>query len=191
MSCSTSSPSNTTSTSTTARETNALASGAGSLVVACSSGTTLKSGSCNTTNTSTTNVTVSTCLGAVKAGTAVASQAIACNTGLATSVSKGAASFACHALDTLSAEQISSASLVSAFLCKGQSLVANEQNALACAYTKSSQQLGNYATTLGNIATANDTSIASQQAAASSKMFQIGILAAVVIVIVIALEHGS
>ena len=150
MSSSTSSPTNTTSTTTNAQETNQAATNTQGVTVVGSEGTNL------------TSNTYSTDDGAVAAGTALGQSAIAANTGLSESL----ASDYENEVET-SATQ--STNLVSSALTQGFNFLATENNTISNIEqqnaTSQSQALGNYAQTLSSIATAQDTSESAQNTA--------------------------
>lgn len=171
MSCSNSSPTNTTSTTTNAKETNVSAANTSGVTVLGNKGPVSLSSSTSTTNITTDN-------GAVTAAVGLGSTAIAANTGLSESVATCSYNFANHALDVLSSEQTASASLVSNYLAQGAADLnqaeAGYLSLASASETANNTQLGNIATTLSNIATANDTT----QAAQSTQFAQTALLIA-------------
>ncbi len=175
MSGSSSSPTNTTATTTNASETN--------LSAANTQGVTLVGNKGNTslTSTSVTN-NISTCEGAVQAGTKTAQLALADNTGLSESL-------ASDYENEVNTESTNSANLVDSVLNSGFTFLANEndtiQNIETQNATNQSTALANYATTLSNISTAQDTSQASQSTAFASSALKI----AAVVVLGVALIY--
>lgn len=171
MSSSKSSPTNTTATTTNASETNLAATNTQGVTLLGSSGNTLNSVTNNTT----------TDLGAVQAGTTLGQLAIAQNTGLSETIATQSSDFANHALDVLSTSQTQSANLVSQVLQQGLGfLSSNEQQVVDLAkenQNANNAQLGNVATTLANIAQANDTTAASQSTAFAQTVLKYGALA--------------
>jgi hypothetical protein len=161
MSSSRSSPTNTTATTTNAKETNIAATNTQGVTVVGNKG-----------NTNLTNIsnTYSTDDGAVKQGTALGQLAITDNSSLAESLSKSYA-------DELNTSSIASTNLVSNVLSQGFQFLAGEnetiQNIVTQNQTNQSAAFANYATTLGNIGQAQDTSIASQSTAFATSALKI------------------
>lgn len=177
MSSSQSSPTNTTATTTNAKETNNSASNTSGVTVLGNKGTV-------------SLTSVSTDEGAVQAGVGVANSAVAANAGLSQTVATCSFSFANHALDVISAEQVNSASLVSNYLAQGSALLNQAESGIisvaASASAAENQQLGNTAETLANIAQANDTSAQAQETKFTQTILLAGIAA---VVLVILLTH--
>jgi hypothetical protein len=169
MSASKSSPTNTTTTSTQAQETNLAATNTQGITLV---GTGNKNTQNTTNNTITTNI--STDQGAVQAGSELGQAAIAANSGLTQTVSADSFSFANHALDVISQDQTNSAALVQNYLSQG----AADLNQTESAFTNLEQQnqtaantqFGNIASTLASIAQSNDTSQATQAQAANQQI---------------------
>lgn len=159
MSSSKSSPTNTTTTSTQAEETN--------LSAANTSGVTLVG---NKGNTSLTTNNYSTDNGAVQAGTALGSLAISSNAGLTESL-------ASDYENEVNTSATASTNLVNNVLSQGFAFLANENTTIANIEaqnaTNQSDALGNYATTLSNISTAQDTSTAAQSTAFATSALKI------------------
>jgi hypothetical protein len=165
MSSSSSSPTNTTATTTNATETNLAATNTqGVTLVGNKGSTTLNSDVGNTT------VNYSTDDGAVKQGTALGQLAITDSNSLAESLSKSYA-------DELNTSSIASTNLVSSVLSQGFQFLAGEndtiQNIVTQNQNNQSAAFANYATTLGNIGQAQDTSIASQSTAFATSALKI------------------
>jgi hypothetical protein len=161
MSSSRSSPTNTTATTTNASETNLAATN--------TQGVTLVGNKGNTTLNSVSN-TYSTDDGAVKQGTALGQLAITDSNSLAESLSKSYA-------DELNTSSIASTNLVSNVLTQGFQFLAGEndtiQNIVTQNQNNQSAAFANYATTLGSIGQAQDTSIASQSTAFATSALKI------------------
>jgi hypothetical protein len=114
--------------------------------------------------------TYSTDDGAVKQGTALGQLAITSNSSLAESLSKSYA-------DELNTSSIASTNLVSSVLSQGFQFLAGEnetiQNIVTQNQNNQSAAFANYATTLGSIGQAQDTSIASQSTAFATSALKI------------------
>jgi hypothetical protein len=167
MSSSQSSPTNTTQTTTNAKETNLSAANTQGITLVGNKGpVTLES----------------TCEGAVQAGTSLGQLAIASNTGLSESLSSDYA-------NEVNTASTNSANLVDSVLTQGFTFLANEndtiQNIEQQNATNQSDALANYATTLSNISTAQDTSQASQSTAFATSALKI----AAVVVLGVALVY--
>jgi hypothetical protein len=167
MSASKSSPTNTTTTSTQAQETNLAATNTQGITL-------VGQGNRNTQNTTNNTITVATDQGAVQAGTELGQAALAANSGLTQSVSADSFSFANHALDVISQDQTSSAALVQNFLSQGAADLNQSESAFTNLelqnQTAANTQFGNIEATLANIAQSNDTSQASQAQADNQKI---------------------
>jgi hypothetical protein len=174
MSGSRSSPTNTTATTTNAKETNVSASNTSGVTVLGNKGPV-------------SLTSISTDQGAVLAGVGSANAAVAANTGLAETVSTCSFSFANHALDVISAEQVNSASLVSNYLAQGSALLNQAESGIisvaSSAAAAENTQLANTAETLANIAQANDTSQAAQETKFTQTILLAGIAAVVLVII--------
>ena len=165
MSGSSSSPTNTTATTTNAKETNVAATNTQGVTILGNKGpVSLTCARQDVSNTSTVNI--STDQGAVNAAVGLGDSAIAANTGLSESIATCGFSFANHALDVISQDQVRSASLVQNFLMQGEAnLNQAEAGYLAIAQQAAetnNTQLANVSDTLANIAQAQNTSQASQ-----------------------------
>jgi hypothetical protein len=169
MSASKSSPTNTTTTSTQAQETNLAATNTQGITLVGQGNRNTQ----NTTNTTNT-VNIATDQGAVQAGTELGQAALAANSGLTQSVSADSFSFANHALDVISQDQTSSAALVQNFLSQGAADLNQTESAFTNLelqnQTAANNQFGNIESTLANIAQSNDTSQASQAQADNQKI---------------------
>jgi hypothetical protein len=184
MSSSESSPTNTTSTTTNASESNVAATNTQGVTVLGNKGSVaLSSDSHNITLNTTSDQ------GAVQAGSKLGQLAISSNTGLTETVAGNSFDFANHALDVVSSSQANSANLVAGALSWGGNILQSEQQALQQNQAANNAQLGNVASTLGAIAVANDTSQASQSTTFAQNALKIGaivivgVLAVVIIVV--------
>ena len=161
MSQSKSSPTNTTATTTNAKETNLAATN--------TQGVTLVGNKGNTSLTSISN-TYSTDDGAVAAGTQLGQLAISSNTGLSESLANDYA-------NELNTSSVASTNLVSSVLSQGFQFLAGENETIQNIETQNannqSAAFGNYASTLSNISTAQDTSAASQSTAFATSALKI------------------
>ena len=178
-----------TSSSTTASETNLNASGnTGTTVVGGGPVSSVANSNNQTTSTisdsgNTSNVTYNTVTdqGALLAGTQLGSEAIAANTGLTETLATNSTNFADHALDVVSANQTQSANLVSQVLQTGAQFLTTTESQIASIETNNQNaanaQLANTATTLGNIAAANDTTAAAQSTAFAQNVLKYGAIA--------------
>lgn len=159
MSSSRSSPTNTTATTTNATETNLAATNTQGVTLVGNKG-----------NTSLTDINYSTDDGAVKQGTALGALAITSNNSLAESLSKSYA-------DELNTSSIASTNLVSSVLSQGFQFLAGENDTINNIVTQNQENqsaaFANYATTLGSIGQAQDTSIASQSTAFATSALKI------------------
>ena len=182
MSGSSSSPTNTTSTTTSASETNLAATNTQGVTLVGNKGTTTLA---NNTNN------ISTDQGAVKAGQAIATAAITGTDAITSKALDIASSFGEHALDEISASQTQSASLVQNFLSQGSSELNQTTAAFAQIEESNSEannaQLGNIATTLANIANANDTTQASQ----STEFAKVALIVGATVAVALALIFAS
>lgn len=177
MSSSSSSPTNTTQTTTNASETNLAATNTQGVTLVGNKGTT------SLTDTSNTNtINYSTDEGAVAAGTALGQQALASNTGLSEAL-------ASDYENEVSTSATASTNLVSNVLSQGFQFLSTENNTIQNIEqqnaTNQSDALANYATTLSDISTANDTTQASQSTAFATEALKI----AAVVVLGIALVY--
>jgi hypothetical protein len=166
-----SSPTNTTQTTTNASETNLAATN--------TQGVTLVG---NSAPVNLTSNTYSTDEGAVAAGTALGQSAIAANSGLTEALANDYE-------DEVNTSSTQSTALVSDVLTQGFQFLASEndtiQNIEQQNATNNSQALANYATTLSNISTAQDTSAQSQSTAFATSALKI----AAVVVLGIAVAY--
>jgi|SRR5271163_4283602 len=157
MSVSKSSPTNTTQTTTNASETNLAATNTQGVTLVGNKGTT-------------TLNNYSTDAGAVASGTALGQAAIASNTNLSESL-------ASDYENEVNTSAIASTNLVSSVLSQGFQFLASEndtiQNIESQNATNQSTALANYASTLSNISTAQDTSQASQSTAFAESALKI------------------
>lgn len=157
MSTSQSSPTNTTQTTTNAKETNLSAANTQGVTLVGNKGPT-------------TLINETSCQGAIVAGSTLGQAAIASNTGLTESL-------ASDYENEVNTSSTNSANLVDSVLTQGFTFLANEndtiQNIETQNATNQSDALANYATTLSNISTAQDTSAAAQSTAFASSALKI------------------
>lgn len=180
MSSSESKPTNTTTTSTQAQETNLAATNTQGITLV---GTGNKNTQNTTNNTST--VTIATDQGAVQAGSELGQAAIAANSGLTGTVAADSFSFANHALDVISADQTQSATLVQNYLSQGAADLNQTESAFtsleAANQASSNTQFGNIESTLASIASSNDTNAAAAAASSSQHTTELLIIGVLII----------